>query len=72
MPKLKDGESVEALIADLEAKRVRISRLETALLLIVNQPEGCPACHFGKLTGHRSHWETCGYGKAQTLLGTPD
>ncbi len=46
----------------------RIEALEDALRLILAEPYGCPMCDSGKLRGHKSHWDACGFGKAQGLM----
>jgi len=54
---------------NLAAMKSENETLKTTLLLILAEPYGCPACDSGKLRSHKPHWDQCGFGKAQALLG---
>lgn len=61
--KIKDGASVEALIARADA-------LEAVLRAILAEPHGCPQCDSGIPRSAKQCWPECGYGRARKLLET--
>ncbi len=66
---VKDGDSVEALIADCERTKARVMQLESVLKTILAEPHGCPMCDSGKLRSRKPHWDACGFGQARKALG---